>query len=107
MQTTQARFDDLLSSDLLVAEVLTTAAREGLDIEQVSAALESVDLVLPDRSLKPELIEILGRGRLRGADLWHLACALYVADERREAVAFLSRDARQRELARRLGFEAP
>jgi hypothetical protein len=63
--------------------------------------------VLPDRGLEPEMREILERGRLRGAGLWHLACALYVAGGRRDALAFLSRDAPQRDLARRLRFSAP
>jgi predicted nucleic acid-binding protein len=107
LQTTLGRFDDLFAGDLLVAEVLATAARERLPLERVAPALESIDLVLPDRSLEAEMREILERGRLRGADLWHLACALYLAGGGRDALAFLSRDAPQRDLARRLGFSAP
>jgi predicted nucleic acid-binding protein len=107
LRTRLGRFDDLLAGDLLVAELLSTAARESLAPEQVTRALGNVDLVLPDRSLEPEMLEVLQQGRLRGADLWHLACALYLAGEEREALAFLSRDAPQRELARRLGFPTP
>jgi predicted nucleic acid-binding protein len=107
LEATLGRFDDPLAGDLLVAEVLATAAREGLPRELVVPALERIDLVLPDRSLEPEMTQVLGLGRLRGADLWHLACALYVAGPDREAVAFLSRDAPQRQLARRLGFPTP
>jgi predicted nucleic acid-binding protein len=107
LQTTLGRFDDFFAGDLLVAEVLATAARERIPLERVAPALESIDLVLPDRSLEAEKREVLERGRLRGADLWHLACALYVAGEGRDALAFLSRDAPQRDLARRLGFSAP
>lgn len=107
LQSTLGRFDDLLAGDLLVAEVLATAARERLPLELVAPALESIDLVLPDRSLEAEITEILGHGRLRGADLWHLACAVYVAGGERDAVSFLSRDAPQRELAHRLGFSTP
>jgi hypothetical protein len=51
--------------------------------------------------------EILRHGRLRGADLWHLACALYLADGRPDGLAFLSRDGPQRSLARGLGFATP
>ena len=51
----------------------------------MAPAIEAVDLVLPDRSLEPEVLEVLQHGRLRGADLWHLACALYVAGDARKA----------------------
>lgn len=107
LQGVLERFDDLLAGDLLVAETLATAAREDLELELLGPALEAVDLVLPDRSLEPEMLEILQHGRLRGADLWHLACALYVAGDAREAMSFLSRDAPQRRLARALGFAVP
>lgn len=107
LQGLAARFDDLLAGDLLVAEALATAAREDLELELLTPAIEGIDLVLPDRSLEPEMREVLQHGRLRGADLWHLACALYVAGDAREELAFLSRDAPQRRLARRLGFATP
>ncbi len=90
-----------------MAEVLATAARESLPLAQVMPTIESIDLVLPDRSLEPEMREILGHGQLRGADLWHLACALYIAGEDRDELAFLSRDAPQRDLATRLGLSTP
>jgi predicted nucleic acid-binding protein len=101
------RFDPIVASDLLVAEVLAAAAREQVDPDPVAAALEDLDLVLPSRSLVPEMREILAVGRVRGADLWQLACALFVAGPAREDMAFLSRDAPQRRLARRLGFRTP
>ncbi len=107
LQTTLRRFDDWVAGDLLVAEVLAAAVRESLPLAQVRPTIESIDLVLPDRSLEPEMHEVLGHGRLRGADLWHLACALYVAGEDRDDLAFLSRDAPQRDLATRLGFATP
>jgi predicted nucleic acid-binding protein len=107
LQTTLRRFDDWVAGDLLVAEVLAAAVRESLPLAQVMPTIESIDLVLPDRSLEPEMREVLGHGRLRGADLWHLACALYVAGEDRDDLAFLSRDAAQRDLATRLGFATP
>ena len=47
-------------------------------------------------------------GELRARSLQtHLACALYVAGDAREALSFLSRDAPQRRLARLLGFATP
>lgn len=105
--TTLRRFDDWLAGDLLVAEVLAAAVREALPLADLTATFDSIDLVLPDRSLEAEMREILALGRLRGADLWHLSCALYVAGEDRGSLAFLSRDAAQRDLARQLGFPTP
>lgn len=107
LQRIVTRFDQILASDLLAAEVLAAAAREQVDLDPVVGALEDVALVLPGRSLVPEMREILALGRLRGADLWHLACAVFVAGPARGAMAFLSRDAAQRRMARRLGFRTP
>ena len=100
-------FGRAFASDLLVAEALAAAAREGLDPTVVLPALRSVSLVLPQRSLEPEMAEVLRHGHLRGADLWHLACALFLADTARSDLAFLSRDKEQRRVARRLGFPTP
>jgi hypothetical protein len=47
---------------------------------------------------------ILAAGYLRGADLWHLACALYLADEL-VPPALLTLDVRQREVAAASGLE--
>ena len=101
------RFQDILSGDLLVAEVLSASVREGVPIDGVIAALQDISLILPGRSLQPEMREILRQGRLRGADLWHLACAMFVAGDRRPEVPFLSRDEAQRRIANRLGFPTP
>lgn len=97
----------ILTSDLLVAETLCAARREGVDIDLLRPALSALTLVLPARSLEPEMRETLEVGQLRGADLWHVACALFVAGTARGDLAFLSRDAAQRTVAKRLGFPAP
>jgi hypothetical protein len=59
--------------------------------------------VLPDRPLSPELARALEAGRLRGADLLYVACALYLEPEPDELV-FLTLDLAQRAAAVRLGF---
>lgn len=59
--------------------------------------------VFPERPLTPELERVFASGYLKGADAWHLACALYVAEEP-ATLTFLSLDHRQRAVARRLGF---
>jgi hypothetical protein len=62
-----------------------------------------ISWVYPDRPLTAEIAAILDTGYVRGADLWHLAVALFV-DPSRE-IDFLSLDVRQLEISRRLGFD--
>jgi len=69
--------------------------------------LAAISLVLPERSLEPEMKEVLQHGYLRGADLWHVACAIFVAGQARADLTFLSRDVAQRKAARQLGFATP
>ncbi len=107
LQRTLARFDELVSADLLVAETLSVAKREGLDASATQPALEGISLVMPERSLAPEYREALDHGALRGADLFHVACAAYVAGPARSRLAFLSRDLALRRVARRMGFATP
>ncbi len=102
-----ARHAGVFAGDLLVAETLSAAAREGLEGTAVRAAAQSISLVLPDRTLEPEMRECLAHGYLRGADLWHVACAMFVAGTARSELTFLSRDAAQRKVARKLGFRVP
>ena len=46
---------------------------------------------------------MLSAGYLRGADLWHLASALYLAGNPRN-LPFITLDERQEVVARKLGF---
>jgi hypothetical protein len=59
--------------------------------------------VFPDRSLGPEFDAVLSAGYLRGADLWHVACALYVTRTPGD-IWFITLDERQRVVAADLGF---
>jgi hypothetical protein len=59
--------------------------------------------VLPDRPLGGEIGVVLSAGYLRGADLWHLASALYLAGNPRN-LPFITLDERQEVVARKLGF---
>lgn len=97
-------FDTLLSSNLLEAELRAALAREEVDEEP--AALSWLTWVLPDRPLGPEIRRALTSGYARGADVWHVATALYVAETPRE-LPFLSLDAAQVRLAESLGFPTP
>lgn len=97
-----ARFDRVLSSPLLEAELLSALAREGR--EPTDAYSSAIELVIVDRSLSTEIMRVLEAGFLRGADCWHVATALYVAPDPR-ILTFLTLDAAQRKVAKALGFK--
>ena len=92
----------ILSSILLEAEVRSAFARTGRRFEQ--HVLAGIQWVLPARSLTQEIDAVLRAGYLRGADLLHLATALYAARDDRQ-MAFLTLDSRLRNVAQTLGFE--
>ena len=94
-------FSALLSSNLLEAELRSALSRERLTLDR--ALLADVEWVLPDRPLTPEFAAVLAVGHLRGADLWHVAAALFIADEL-GSLTFLTLDQRQRAVAETLGF---
>ncbi len=91
-----------ISSNLLEAELRATFAREKQYLD--TSTLSGIDWILPDRSLSPEFAAALKAGYLRGADLWHIATALYVAP-RPGDIAFITADQRQRDVAASLGFQ--
>lgn len=92
----------LLSSNLLEAELRSACSREGTSFSQ--NLFSNLKWVLPDRSLAPEITAVLEAGYLRGADLWHVASALYVARDPGE-VWFVTLDERQRRVAKAVGFK--
>lgn len=98
-----SEFDELVSSSLLEAELRSAFAREGVDIP--ARMLSSIAWILPDRPLSDEITRVLGAGYLRGADCWHLASALYLAEDP-SSITFLTMDVAQRKVAKSLGFKA-
>jgi len=96
-------FSELAASNLLEAELRATLTREGAVLDP--DFLADISWVLPARSLSGEIERVLAAGYLRGADCWHVAVALYLADDPTQ-VAFLTLDNKQREVAQLLGFEA-
>ena len=97
------KYDGLLSSNLLEAELRGAYAREG--VQGAEDLLTWITWVMPNRPLTREIKAVLEAGYLRSADLWHLACALYVAG-RPDNLTFISLDERQQEIARILGFSS-
>ena len=96
-----SQFDDLWSSNLLEAEIRATFKRE--QREYTPRVLDGVRWVIPDRPLTREVSVAISAGYVKGADLWHLAAALYAADDTEE-LAFVTLDERQGEMASVLGF---
>lgn len=96
-------FPLVFSSNLLEAEVRSALHREGIPDSAPAQLLGRINWVFPDRPLTRELSEVLSAGFLRGADLWHLACALYLSGAH-DSVDLLTLDTRQERVARRLGL---
>ncbi len=96
-------FDVLHSANLLEAEVRSAMNREHLDGDD-SLLLGSIRWIFPVETLSAEIVRVLDEGHLRGADLWHLACALHFAPDPSE-ISFLTLDTEQAGIARRLGFQ--
>ncbi len=97
------RFDRLFSSNLLEAELRSALVREGVR-DRAGSLLSWLTWVYPNRPLTEEFDRITALGYVRGADLWHLANALFLAPTR-DDLAFLTLDKRQKEVAATLGFE--
>lgn len=95
--------DRIFASNLLEAELRAAFVREDLPADH--PVLDRITWVLPQRPLGREITAALGSGYLRGADLWHLASALYLAGNPRD-LPFLTLDERQAAVALRLGFPA-
>lgn len=95
-------FPHLLSSNLLEAELRAACAREEVGFSESLVA--NLKWVFPDRSLAPEFAAVLTAGYLRGADLWHVASALYVTPNPGD-MWLVTLDERQRSVAAALGFQ--
>ncbi len=97
--------EQIVACPLLEAEVAAALRREQADVD-LHELLSGIIWLLPDRALSLEVARILEGGHLRGADVWHLAHALWLAPEARE-ISIFTLDGPQRQAALRLGFEAP
>ena len=96
------QYDRLFASNLLEAELRSAILREKVD-SRADVLLSWITWLHPNRPLTQELVRIATVGYLRGADMWHMAHALFLAPEGKE-LSFLTLDTRQREVAAALGF---
>jgi hypothetical protein len=86
----------------LEAELRAALRREGIE-NGAESLVSGLSWLYPNRSLRPEFVDVLKHGYVKGADLWHLACALFLR-RRVEGLLFLTLDKRQQNAATRLGF---
>ena len=101
---TLERYDPWLASTLLEAEFQAALVREHVEHDTKSRALLGrFTWIAPDRRLTGEIDRALATGCVRGAGLWHLACALFVTPDPAD-LAFVTLDAGQAGVAGRLGF---
>ena len=85
-------FDSLVSSNLLEAEVRSTFVRENLAFDP--SVFFGIEWLYADEPLTAQFTIALAVGYLRGADLWHVAVALY-AYPRTDEVTFVTLDRQQ------------
>jgi hypothetical protein len=97
-----AAYDRLFSSNLLEAELRAAMLREEVE-EDCAPLLSGITWVYPQKPLTTEFRTVLSVGYVRGADLWHLACGLFLKT-RLPDLAFITLDRRQKTLASSLGF---
>lgn len=102
---TLADFEQVFSANLLAAEVLAATTRESVPAARATPIIARVNWVLPNRSLEREILQALAHGYLRGADLWHVANALFLR-ESFAPLSFLTLDEPQLALAATLGLHA-
>ena len=91
-----------MSSNLLEAEYRSGCMRERR--APSNFRLNKISWVIPARPLTGELNSVLAAGYLRGADLWHVAVAIYAEKITMIKMSFLTLDNRQRYVANTVGF---
>ena len=92
----------LFSSNLLEAEVRAFFSRKQVPFH--ASTLAGIRWILPKRTLAAEFAQTLSAGYLRGADLWHVATALYLRQDSRELL-FATLDSKQGQVAAASGLD--
>ena len=96
------RYERLVSSNLLEAEYRSVCMRERRAPSDFR--LNKISWIIPARPTTQELNNVLAVGYLRGADLWHVATAIYAETISMIEMSFLTLDNRQRHVANTVGF---
>lgn len=94
---------ELVSANLLESEVYSAANREGRSLETAAQFIRSISLFFPDRLLSHEHDLIFTKGYARGADAYHIACALFLDPDRRD-LHFATLDRDQFLIVKKLGI---
>lgn len=97
-----AAYESVFATGLLEAELKSALHREGVPGDAADV-LPALSWITPDRPLSVEIDRVLEAGTVKGANAWHLACALYLAPDGKE-LHFETLDGRQRAIAVKLGF---
>lgn len=92
----------LFSVSFLEAEFRAAFRRENMPFSG-GHLVAPLTFVYPRHPLTEELERVFGAGRVRGADAWHLACALFL-DPEASNLAFVTLDKQQAKVAGSLGF---
>lgn len=92
---------DIVCGLLIEAELRSTMRRLELPLDET--IYHGIQWITPHRRLTPEIKGALRHSYLRGADLYHLSCALFFFDTP-AGNYFLTLDSAQREAAAQLGF---
>ncbi|MCY3547561.1 MAG: PIN domain-containing protein [Gemmatimonadetes bacterium] len=95
-------FSRVISSNLLEAELRAACSHEGCLVP--TDLLDRIGWILTNRPLSDEIKAALGAGYLRGADLWHVATALYAAPDP-GAISFITLNDNQARVAAALNFK--
>lgn len=95
----------LVSSELIVAETFSAFVRNDRPLTEARTWLESVNRIPVEGPLDKELTRIFRSSRVRGADAFHLATALWLTGG--ASLVFLTLNKQQALAARQLGFEVP
>jgi len=103
----ESYLDPRIISQMMQGDTLPSFGGEHREITAIFTDIadftRDLAMVSPDRPLSAELRRTADAGYLRGADMWHVACALFLAPNPGD-LTFLTLDVDQRAVARRLGF---
>ena len=94
-------YSRVVSSTLLEAELRAACTMEGRPVP--TDLLDRIGWILTNRPLTDEIKTALDAGYLRGADLWHIATALYAAPEP-GAISFITLNDNQARVAAALNL---